>query len=353
MICRLTDRRGFALPVVILIVALLTVLLTSGLTRARAERQIADASDETAAALAVAQSGLQTYLGTVTARPADGDSTRINVTGGYANVVTYVVRIPGDTSQRSLYLVRATGFVINPDSGASPRAVRTVAQFAEWETGYMLPRAALTTANGLHVEKQAVSTFKAWGVDACSAQPTLPGARTSTYIEEGPPSLYPDTLGNPGMIFHGSSTGPMIANQTHINWAGALGADLTPDYTTFQNGSTTYPIQRVSGDLSVSGAGSGILVVPGDLTIPSGAVFIFRGILLVGGKLDVTAWFVQIRGLVVTGLNEQLGINPQATRIRGQSFSAVYNSCEVANALAALTGLAPVRNAWLDNWATY
>jgi len=356
MIRRVGNRRGFALPAVILLVALLTVLLTSGLTRARSELQIADAADEMATALTVAQSGLQTYLGTVTTRPADGDSTRINVTGGYANVVTHLVRRPADTTQRSLYLVRSTGIVINPDSGAAPRAQRTVAQFAEWEGGFMLRRGALTAANG--IQKRNGSAFvRISGDDYWTCVPTapsVPGLRT-TQVAPGPPNPVPVYQGSPGLLEEGAGQGAVVAAQTAINWAGALGGELLPDYASFRNWDFSYPIQRVSGDLTLSGAAasSGLLVVSGDLTIE--AFFLFSGIILVGGEVDFDSgsWVV-IRGLVVSGLNEQLGLNPQRTEFGDGSYLDIqYASCNVAQALARLTGMAPVRNAWLDTWASY
>lgn len=352
---RLRNRGGFALPAVVLLVALLTVLLTSGLSRARTERQIVEASDETAAAQAVAQSGLQMYFGSVTTRPPDGDSTRINITGGYANVVTHLVRQPADTTQRSLYLVRSTGVSINPDSGAAPRARRTVAQFAEWEAGYMLRRAALTAPNGIQKRNgSAIVTISGNDYVGCiSAAASIPGLRTTNV--SGPPNPVPTYLGSTGLIEEGAAQGPVVAAQTAINWAGALGGDLYPDYTSFQNWNFSYPVQRVTGDLTLSGAsgGSGLLVVSGDLTIE--AFFLFTGIILVGGELDFDSgsWAV-IRGLVVSGLNEQLGGNPQRTEFGDGAYLEIqYASCYVQLALAPLTGLAPVRNAWLDSWASY
>jgi len=357
---RATDRRGFALPVVILLIAILTILLTSGLTRARAERQLADASDEIEQALAVAQSGLQTYLGTVTVRPSDGDSTRINVPGGYANVITHQVRRPADTTQRTLYLVRSTGFVIDPATGPSPRALRTVAQFAEWEVGIMLRRAALTTPNGMrHMSSGGGNKprLEVSGIDQCGAEAPIPGIRTPVMVWNG---NSPDTslTGAPGLLE--ASTPPTVAAETLINWAGALGGDLVPDYATFQSGSASYPIQRILGDLTISGSssGSGLLVVSGNLTI-SGPSFTFNGIVLVGGKIGFEADYQRINGLVVSGLNTQLGMSPPSTQtgnVPPQNRRDTYlyfDSCRIDSALAALSGLAPVRNAWLDTWATY
>lgn len=356
------DRRGFALPAVILLLALLTILLTTGLTRARTERQMADASDETAQALAVAQSGLQTYLGTVTTKPADGDSMRINVPGGFANVIAHLVQQPADTTGRTLYLVRSTGYVIDPDSGPAPRALRTVAQFAEWEVGMIARRAALTTPNGLeHMSAGGGNKprMEISGVDQCGAEAAIPGVRTAKMVWNGGS---PDTVltGAPGLLE--ASNAPTVAAETLIDWAGALGGNLVPDYATFQSSSTSYPIQRVLGDLTISGAnsGSGLLVVSGNLTV-SGTSFVFNGIILVGGRILFEAEYQRINGLVVSGLQWQLGsMSPSDYTETGnvppdprRDVYLYFDSCRIDSALAALSGLAPVRNAWLDNWASY
>ena len=95
-----SDDRGFALPAVIFLVALLTLLLTGRLSRVQADRQIAEASEAMADAFAIAQSGLQNYVGSQTVRPPDGDSVRINLTGGYASVISHVIRNPADTTEK-------------------------------------------------------------------------------------------------------------------------------------------------------------------------------------------------------------------------------------------------------------
>jgi len=360
MIVATQDRRGFVLPAVILLLALLTILLTTGLTRARTERVMADASDETAQALAVAQSGLQTYLGTVTTKPADGDSMRINVPGGYANVVAHLVQQPADPSERTLYLVRATGYVIDPDSGPTPRALRTVAQFADWEVGVILRRATLTAPNGVrHISGGGGNKprLEVSGIDQCGSAPSIPGIRTPQMVWS---SANPDTslTGVPGLLE--ASDAPTVAAQTLIDWPGALGGNLVPDYTTFQSGSTSYPIQRVLGDVTITGSnsGSGLLVVSGNLTV-SGPSFTFNGIVLVGGRIGFEADYQRINGLVVSGLNTQLGMSPAFTESGNvppqnrRDTYLYYDSCRIDSALAPLSGLAPVRNAWLDNWASY
>lgn len=353
MTVRVGDRRGFALPAVILLVALLTALLTTGLARARIEREIAEASDETAEALTIAESGLQSYLGTVATRPTDGDSVRINVIGGYANVIAHLVRQPADTLEPALYLVRSTGYVIVPATGATPRAARTIAQFAEWKLATILRRGALTAANGVQ-QRNGNSSLTFGGADYCGAAAPVAAIRTTT-MTTVPPAAPPVYTGG-GLVLEGSGLGAMVAAQTAIDWTEVLGGGITPDFTAFQNGDTTFSIQRVAGDLTLAGvqSGTGMVIVGGDLTL-TGTSFDFRGILLVGGTVDFDGDLHTVRGLVVTGLNESLGLNPDRTEFggNGKDVYVYYDSCVIARALARFAALSPIRNAWLDTWATY
>lgn len=147
---------GMALPATLLLVALITVMLATAFVRVEADRRIAESAGDLVDALTVAQSGLHTYFATASfdacdraVRPPDGDSVRINVTGGYADVVARVVRKPPDTLTAWTYVVRATGRVIEPVMGSDPQASRTVAQFAEWQRARLTAPAVFSAANGL------------------------------------------------------------------------------------------------------------------------------------------------------------------------------------------------------------
>jgi hypothetical protein len=347
------DDRGFALPAVIFLVALLTLLLTTGLNRTEGDQRIAEASEEIVLAFGIAQSGLQTYIGSVTSQPGDADSVRINVPGGYANVVTHLVRRPGTLGDRPMFLVRSTGIAIDPLAGSTPQARRTVAQFARWQVGSMERRAAYTAANGITESASPQATVVVHGADACGVEATIPGVRT-TYITN-PPHTTLDLQGNPGLIEQGSTAGPVIAAQTDIDWAATLGSGVTPDYGSFRHLDFSFPVQRVAGDLTLStgGSGTGLLIVPGDLNI-SGS-FSFDGVMLVGGRITFAGDSMLVRGLVISGLNEQLGANPQRSSLgdHDHDLYIYFDSCKVQQALAPFTGLVPVPNAWLDNWASY
>jgi hypothetical protein len=350
---RIGDDRGFALPAVIFLVALLTLLLTSGLTRVDSDLESAMASEESTIAFAIAQSGLQAYMGSVTTRPTDGDSVRINVPGGYANVVIHLVRRPASAATPYVFLVRSTGIVINPAVGSTPQARRTVAQYARWQNSSIERRAAYTAANGIMEASSPHATVRVRGTDACGVEPAIPAVRTTNVTN--PPHSALDLQGNPDLIEEGSDTGLAIATQTHIDWASTIGGGITPDYDYFRQLDFSFPVQRVAHDLSLTpgGAGTGLLIVPGDLNI-SGA-FYFEGVILVGGRISFAGDLMVIRGLVVSGLNEQLGQNPQRTTVGNHDHDLYlyFDSCKIQRALAPFTGLAPVQNAWLDNWASY
>jgi len=349
-------ERGFALPAVIFLVALLTLLLTSGLSRVQADRQIAEAGEATADAFAVAQSGLQNYVGSQTSRPPDGDSVRINLTGGYANVISRVIRNPADTTENFLYLVRSTGFVINPLAGSAIQAQRTVAQFADWQTGSIERRATLTAPNGVWHRDGPSGTWTISGVDACGVDPIIPAVRT-TDITVPSPVTTPITY--TGAVYEeGGTNDETIADETEIDWATVTSSSFVPDYTSFQDGDLTgFSIQRLSGDWIVSStrSGSGILIVRGRLDLDPGAQFYFRGIILVGDYIDFDAGTATVEGLVYSGMDEQVPWDRARTEL-GAASSVVdlrFNSCYVNQALSALTGLAPVANGWLDSWAIY
>ncbi len=135
-------------------------------------------------AFAVAQSGLQTYIGmSRDSTPPDGDSLRINVVGGYADVVAQLIR--NDTPNSiQMYVVRSRGHVIVPSVGPEPQAVRTVAQFAQWG-GTLRRVAALTSINKIIVtndgEDDGTNTTRlnttVSGLDQCSAAPAITGVR--------------------------------------------------------------------------------------------------------------------------------------------------------------------------------
>ena len=349
---------GFALPGVILLVALLTALLLAGLSRVAADVQIAAAGEDIAAAVVVAQNGLQTYLGQLTLdacerpiRPPDGDSVRINVAGGYAEVVARVVMRPADTLDAWLYVVRSMGYVIEPAAGAVPTARRTVAQFAQWQSADLGLPAVYTAANGLNRLSGGGGELR--GVDQhASSSCRLPDLR-ALRVSGTVPDLSGFNLsgGSP----QGGGTGAGIVNTAGIDWLTASSpGGIVPDFTTPQYNNTDYPVQVVLGDATLGVAGQsrtgyGLLVVAGELTVV-GTLVQWYGVVLVGGRLRFNADDQRFDGLVAAGLNVQFGPGPGTGTIGGDYTDIDYDSREVLRALRPLAGFSAVTNGYFDNW---
>lgn len=350
---RLGDRRGFALPLTIFVLVLITIMLAAIFVRVKVDRRIAESSGDIVNANAVATSGLDRYLAhydSMVTRPPDGDSLRINVVGGYADVVAHVLRQPPDSTQGILYVVRSRGRLIKPTQGAEPQAVQTVAQFAQWQFGSMKVLGAFTPVNDFKCLGTCGGTYSLIGYDECGMMPTVPGLRTPNgpTAKFGPPEVNPATVEGPAV-----STFATVSF-LGIDWAAVVGGGFDPDYTSLTDLSS-WSMYLLTGDRTVTDlAGNGLLMVTGDLTI-SGMYLNWQGVVLVGGTILFEADTSYVRGAVVTGLNHQIGMNP-TVGVWGPDSTHIdirYNSCYVRSASTSLTGFAPIENAWLDNWATY
>ena len=151
----------------------------------------------------------------------------------------------------------------------------------------------------------------------------------------------------------------MVADSTDVDWFATVTGGLTPDYTSLQPGNWDYPVQMITGDLEVGSSGSviygtGLLVVTGDFRI-TGSFFQWYGVVLVGGRVRFDADDQRFDGYVVSGLNEQMGVNVQRTKLGGAGdYTDIdFNTHYIRRAMQPLTGFVPIGNAWMDNWATY
>jgi hypothetical protein len=349
---RRLSEAGVALPLTVFLVAVLTVMLAASFTRIRSELQLADGSNDMVTAFGVAQSGLNSYLGlTRDSRPLDGDSARINVVGGYADVVASLIR--NDTlSGRWTYVVRSTGRVIDPAVGAEPQGVHTVAQFAEWQWGNIAAPAAWTSipnivrAPGLPpgVDPDVVAS----GTDACGLAATIPGIRaraisdTTGFVVSGSPPIVTD----------GSSA--TVSALTGISWNAILNGAIGSDHDSLIPGDTTYATYHIDGDVTATNLrGSGLLTVSGQLTT-TGNYFAWDGIVLVGNSVWQQATdSTVVRGLLVTGLNWQTGHPYVSGIVDDPPIAVYYDSCKVRHALQSVRGFLLMENAWFDLWATY
>lgn len=349
----LISERGFALPLTILVITVMTMLIAAAHIRVRADRVIAESSGATITAFSVAQSGLHRYFAIYedsTSAPLDGDSLRINVPHGYADVRAYKVKSSPDSSEHELFIVRSTGHLIEPTRGSYPQAQRTVAQFAQWQIAGMHITGVFTAANDWVIDPSTDVDVRGW--DHCSPPaPSVVAVRTAA-TSTLDTADFDEITG-----LSKSGTGSAVAISTMIDWASIVGGQFEADYDYFPGWDDSYPTILITGDTTITNlVGKGLLMVTGNLTL-TGSALNWRGVVLVGGGLTINVGagvFGYFRGITVTGLNLQLGMSPLANQIAGgsrQDFN--FHRCEVENALNSLIGFVPLQNAWIDNWALY
>jgi hypothetical protein len=145
-----------------------------------------------------------------------------------------------------------------------------------------------------------------------------------------------------------------VALETNIDWQALTTGAFTPDYTSLQYGSGAYASQYIGGNLTtIQGWGSGLLIVNGDLTL-DGSWFQWYGVILVGGRIIFNnSSYTYVEGALISGLKEGLGTSVSSTTVGNRDVAIYYSSCAVRQALASLTGFAPITNGWVDNWAQY
>lgn len=346
------QRRGFALPTAILVIAVLTIMIAGGFSLVSAERRSVSDQKAQISAFKIAEDGLELFLirrdsllPNSSKIPGAKDSVRINFEGGYADVSLTRIR-PVIGTQSGLYVVRSRGVETVGTYAGTPEGVRTVAQYALWEPAPMQVLAGWTALSGLDKNGKAGTLG---GEDACGdsaavagvAVPLNPGFTGDTTAAD---SIAIITMDDVDIDWNA------IVNQDAIEATITMPPDSWPSATQWAD-TTYYPIIRVKGnvDFSPPSTGRGMLIVDGSLVL-NGSVG-WKGILLVGGDI-VSNGNNSIQGATISGLNVKLDIEVPGSVGNGTKEYR-YNSCEVARAAAQAGALVTLRNTWVDNWVEY
>lgn len=351
------------LATTLLVTTLLTVMLTASFLLVSAEQRMTDNSFGTARALTIAQAGLQNYFARNSALTDTStyDSTRVTLTGGYADVVARKVRPSVLSAGRlALWVVRSAGVATGGVLSGQVQGARTIAQFAQLFTGVLPARAAMVALNGVQVTGSGQNPLS--GDDLGSQPPcTSPGGAAADTVALSVPS------GGDGSDL-GSGPAPTgrveafaawanLYDSTHIDWASLVAGNFTPDYTippaAYPGFSTNYNVFLVQGDATVpAGQRRGFLVVTGNVTMANGAHW--DGIILAGGNLSTTAngSFI-IHGMAVTGLNLALGQSVSANQLKRGNAVVQWTWCYAQSSVNSLGSMVPFKNAWADTWTTY
>jgi hypothetical protein len=356
-----TERRGFAIPTALLIIAALTIMVAGGFSLVSAERRSVADQKSQINAFRIAEQGLELFLvkrdSLMAGHPGYShvpgltpDTAVIAMTGGVATVTLTRLR-PVRGSQSGLYVARSRGVETVGAYAGTPQGVRTVAQYVLWEPAPMQILAGWTALSGF---QQNGGAGTLGGIDVCGDSaavagvvvPVNPGYQGKTIAVGDPPidSVAPDSVAiDWNGIVNGGAIAPTITMPPGSWPTAAMVASFADTLSTY------YPIIRVNGDFSLPSSGTGMLIVTGNLTL-NGSVG-WRGVLLVGG--DITSNGNNgILGATVSGLNVKLGTYvPVSTGNGTKSYN--YDSCEVAKATTSIGALVTLRNTWVDNWVEY
>jgi Tfp pilus assembly protein PilX len=349
--------RGAALPMVLLLMVVVSVLVAAAFEAASNEARFGANQESDVTSFGLAETGLEYYLanrdslGFTTSPPAASESTRVMLSGGYADVVSTQVR-KDSVDQRYGYVVRSHGVSTIATLSGTAGTERTVAEYATYQPGTMNTLSGWTSLSGI---KKQGNAGELTGDDGCTgdtvagvAVPTNPGYTGATGPVSGNPPI--ENLG----------TQAQAESAAGINWNGIINQGaLTPDITippgTWPSSfpSTYWPVIELAGspssNVTLPGAGQGTLIVEGNLTISGNNMW--DGILLVGGTLTSNGNNT-VEGAVVSGLNEELGLTDSASSIGNGTKTYQYNSCNIAKAMTRFSQMVGYTNAWVDNWPT-
>jgi hypothetical protein len=353
---RMEARRGVALPLVLLVLTVLSIVGAGAMVVVGGERRVAGSAEAQTQAYALARSGIDRFLADrasfgFSGPPARSESTRVTLGGGYADVVLDELRPELSPLTPAVYVLRAHG--VRTDGAGRPIAERTLAQYARWQEPSMQVLAAWTSLRGAQVSGPN-GTIN--GLDACGAAAAVAGVAVPTapgYTQVSGASL---PVGSPNVLALGTPS--QTATAVTVDWATVVSTRLggtalqVPQEswpTATQWGDPRYwPVVVVNGDFALPSDGHGALIVTGDLSV-SGARQ-WSGVVLVGGSLT-TNGELQVQGAMVTGLSAKFAGSAGPTDDVNGTLEVQFNSCNVARALAPFRGLSALRNATIDSWS--
>ena len=408
------QRSGFALPLAIMVLALVTIGLVAGFAMSTSEQSATSSQRSQARAYSYAQMGLEQFLtyrkeltctpaangysaaqasacafcpqcwlvnaanpnGTVNANldtlPTVAESVTVNFTSGKAFVRAVPVWL--DIAKgKGTYFITSTGTDnlsrIATGSGTTGTASRTVGVYVKWDRTTMNVMGALVSFSG--IVKNGTGDIS--GIDACGKDTNVAGINIPLDMNMNTAGNSFTPTGNPP--YDTLKTFAQDSANSKLDWAGVKsGTSLTPDIdvtvTSYPNfpsaatfaGDTNYwPVIHVHNQQGGAGwnsafplpwKGRGMLVVDGDLTITGSNQW--DGVILVGGTLTSNGNNVT-SGTVMAGLNRLIGqtVGSLVDDVLNGTKSYQYNSCSVKKATTSMARYTMLPNTWMDDIAQY
>lgn len=375
------NRAGFAMPMAIFVIAVMTAALAAAYSNTTTEMTTNTAVRSQNRSYQLAETGLEQFMALRGTRKSDGSAwcsncgnpvtadsewTRVSLVGGYADVVAVKVR-PVVGSSNAIYFIRSTGtdttLAINQARGTQ-YAQRTVGIYATWVTSTMNVKAAWLSFSGL--TKNGTGLIS--GVDDCGQQPTIAGVM----VDKGDLDIEGNSfnmLGNPPADT--TKTFQQLKDSSTVDWnaiknGNAIPADIEipggvfPSTAVFDADTNYWPIIHIhTNGYSLPNRGRGFIIADSDFTISGSNMW--NGIILVGEQLTSNGNNT-VAGATVTGLNYL--INGQTPNFTAKSNATdnslangtktyVYNSCYVSLASQQLRRYVTMANSWMDNLTSW
>ncbi|HYC52377.1 MAG TPA: hypothetical protein VEB19_14795 [Gemmatimonadaceae bacterium] len=347
----------------VLVLALITAAVVAGYSSINAEVVSNNAMRAQQRAYQLAEIGLQQFLlrrnetGFCTncvADPAVADSewTRVNLIGGYADIVAMRVRGRMPDGTPALFFVRSRGVDTTArlsGAGRGTNATRTVGQYATFGTSSVKPLAALTTLNGFTNSVQG-SRIPVLGQNGCNFFNVIGGVVIPSGGNYAGSGTLP--LGFPPV--DSSMSRDSLKKRVGVDWPAiikdnAIPADITipgDPWPSF-NDPNYWPVIRIKRGYSVPTDGRGLIIADSNLTFTTNDTW--DGIVLVGGNLTVSG-SGSLDGVYVSGLNHMLPTGGPMTRdIINNTKRIQFNSCNALSASSRLKTYFVWTNTWLDN----
>jgi len=399
-------RDGFALPLAIVVLTLLTMGLVAGFAVTSSEASVTVSQRAQARAYTYAQQGLESYLlrrkektgstfcphcwSVNSTHPANGSPVNatldtlptqretvyvaLGTTGAAIVRATPVwLDIPNG---KGTYWVTSTGVDLQNSlgggAGRTSQSRRTVGVFVTWNKSTINVLGAWTSLTGLH--KNGTGTIDGNDNGSCGGGVNLPGVVIPQY------GGHADLVVNGGWApsgnppYDSSKTFAQESAAVKMDWVNikngsAMPADIVipggtfPSAATFAADTNYWPVIHVRNAVGSSWAlpnkGRGLLIVDEDMDISGSNQW--YGIIMVGGKLTSNGNNVS-EGATYSGLNllcndvvacNPSGANPGASTsndatANGQK-SYVYDSCSVQKATSSMARYTMMSNTWMDD----
>jgi len=380
---------GFALPAAIFAMVVVGLLVTAGIHLGTQESRISLAGERATRAFYVAESGMNTVLGTFSPGGANltvwGNPTMLSGTTPQGDWEAEVRRV-----DNRLFLIVSTGSVA---AGGGAEASRTLGAMARVLTADIAPRAALVTRGDVSVRGSAQIRGEdqnpaGWGPDICPGPlQDLPGVVTDVTspprtvstqgnavvsgspAHEQDPTLNADSFQQFGDLSWADLTAMAtirLPSGNHNGMAPSLTGTGTCNFSDLLNWGEPddpsspcggyFPIIHISGNanLQSNARGQGILLVDGNLELRGS--FHFYGIIIAQGSIGVQGGGANAPRVTGGVMSANLAVIGDTLSGGEQAFvgsSIVRNSrCAVEQAVlnnAALNRLAPLaERGWVD-----